>query len=60
MGVWFHAKGKWSLSHNDYLEDSESLDRPVNVSINEIFYLSTLGEIALIPLIHILIFGLKP
>lgn len=60
MGVWFHAKGKWSLSQNDYLEASEPLERPVNVSINETLYLSTLGEIALIPFTPILILGLKP
>ena len=60
MGVWFYAKGKWSLSQNDYLEDSEPLERPVDVSINETLYLSPLGEIALIPLMPILIFGLKP
>lgn len=60
LGIWFYAKGKWSLSQTDYLEASEQLERPVPVSINETLYLSTLGEIALIPLMPILIFGLKP
>lgn len=64
LGVWFYAKGRWSLRwslfQNHDLDANEQLERPVVVSINERLYLSLLGEIALIPLLPIFIMGLRP
>jgi hypothetical protein len=62
LRVRFEAKGIWRPSEPSDLSVSYLLKNPVTVSINDESekYLTTFGNIALIPLLPILIFGLKP